>query len=75
MYILFEPQKAQTRRKHERYTQFCVFFVKTEDKIIGRKAALELAKHPQIHGVIAGNRFRIPKINVIRYMLCDADAS
>jgi hypothetical protein len=42
---------------------------------IGRKAALELAKHPQIHGVIVGNRFRIPKINVIRYMLCDADAS
>ena len=42
---------------------------------IGRKAALELAKHPQIHGVIVGNRFRIPKINVIRYMLCDAEAS
>ena len=42
---------------------------------IGRKAALELAKHPKIHGVIVGNRFRIPKINVIRYMLCDAEAS
>lgn len=42
---------------------------------IGRKAALALAKHPQIHGVIVGNRFRIPKINVIRYMLCDAEAS
>ena len=41
----------------------------------GRKAALERAKHPQIHGVIVGNRFRIPKINVIHYMLCDADAS
>ena len=35
-------------------------------------AALELAKHLQIHGVIVGKRFRIPKINVIRYMLCDA---
>ena len=42
---------------------------------IGRKAALELAKHPQIHGVIVGNRFRIPKINVIRYMLSDVQAS
>lgn len=42
---------------------------------IGRKAALELAKHPQIHGVIVGNRFRIPKINVIRYMLSDVEAS
>ena len=27
---------------------------------IWRKAALELTKHPQIHGVIVGNRFRIP---------------
>ena len=36
MYILFEePEKAQTRRKHERYTQFCVFFVQTEDKSSG----------------------------------------
>lgn len=42
---------------------------------IERKTALEHAKHPQIHGVIVGNRFRIFKINVIRYMLCDADAS
>ena len=42
---------------------------------IGRKAALELAKHPQIHGVIVGNSFRIPKINVIRYMLSDVQAS
>ena len=42
---------------------------------IGRKAALELDKHPQIHGVIVGNRFRIPKINVIRYMLSDVQAS
>ena len=24
------------RRKHERYTQFCVFFVQIEDRIIGR---------------------------------------
>lgn len=38
---------------------------------IGRKAALDLAKHPKIHGIIVGNRFRIPKINVIRYMLRD----
>jgi hypothetical protein len=38
-------------------------------------AALELAKHLQIHGVIVGNRFRISKINVIRCMLCDADES
>ncbi len=42
---------------------------------IGRKSALELAKHPKIHGVIVGNRYRIPKINVIRYMLSDAEAS
>ena len=42
---------------------------------IGRKAALALAKHPQIHGVIVGNQFRIPKINVIRYMLNDVEAS
>ena len=36
---------------------------------IGRKSALELAKHPKIHGVI------VAKINVIRYMLSDAEAS
>ena len=30
------------RRKHERYTQFCVFFVQTEDKIIGRKQPVDL---------------------------------
>ena len=38
---------------------------------IGRKAALDLAKHPKIHGIIVENRFRIPKINVIRYLLHD----
>ena len=42
---------------------------------VGRKAALELARDPQIHGVIVGNRFRIPKINVIHYMLSDKKAS
>lgn len=48
---IFEPQKAQTRRKHEkrrrkheRYTQFCVFFVQTEDRIIGRKQPVDLWK-------------------------------
>ena len=40
MYILFEPKKAQTRRKHERYTQFCVFFVQTEDKSSGENSPL-----------------------------------
>lgn len=38
---------------------------------IGRKAVLDLAKHPKIHGIIVGNRFRIPKINVIHYLLHD----
>ena len=42
---------------------------------IGRKSALELAKNSKIHGVIVGNRYRISKINVIRYMLSDAEAS
>lgn len=42
---------------------------------IGRKAALDFAKLPEIHGVVVGNRFRIPKINVIRYMLNGSTAS
>ena len=28
------------RRKHERYTQFCVFFVQTEDKSSGENSPL-----------------------------------
>ena len=35
---------------------------------VGRATALDLARGP-LGGVIVGNKFRIPKINVIKYML------
>lgn len=42
---------------------------------IGRNTALELVRTHTIKGLIVGNRYRIPKINVIRYLLGDAEAS
>ena len=39
-----EENTKKRRRKHERYTQFCVFFVQTEDKTIGRKQPVDPRK-------------------------------
>ena len=39
-----EENTKKRRRKHERYTQFFVFFVQTEDKTIGRKQPDDLWK-------------------------------
>jgi len=36
---------------------------------IGRNTALELVKTAQIKGILIGNKYRIPKINVIGYIM------
>ena len=36
---------------------------------IGKKAALDLVKLPQIHGIKIGNKYRVPKIRVVEYLL------
>ncbi len=42
---------------------------------VGRNTALNLLKTSRIRGVVVGNRYRIPKINVIRFLLGDKKAS
>ena len=36
---------------------------------IGKKAALDFVKLPQIHGIKIGNKYRVPKIRVVEYLM------
>ena len=40
---------------------------------IGRNKALELVNTKQIKGILIGNRYRIPKWNVIRYLMNETE--
>ena len=36
---------------------------------IGKKAALDFVKLPQIHGIKIGNKYCVPKIRVVEYLM------
>ena len=36
---------------------------------IGKKAALDFVKLPQIHGIKIGNKYRVPKIRGVEYLM------
>ena len=58
-----EENTKDRRRKHERYTQFCVFFVQTEDKTIGRKQPADLWKISGLNWTTEKQRVKMTRWN------------
>jgi len=63
MYILFEPENVQTRRKHERYTQFCVFSSKQRTESSGENSPLIYEKISGLNWTTEKQRVKMTRWN------------